>query len=111
MRPSPTSWVTTAYSIQAGASGQPALFRSIDGGNAVELVEGVQNLQILYGEDTDNDFVPNYYVPVGSVADMAQVVAVRVTLTAQTLNTIRAASNTRIARDFTSTIVLRNRVP
>jgi len=103
--------VTTVYSIQAGNSGAPALFRSINGGAAVELVEGIQDMQVLYGEDTDSDFIPNYYVAVGSVVDMAKVVAVRITLTARTLEAIRAASNAPITRNFTSTVVLRNRVP
>ena len=33
----------------------PALFRMDIAGNAVELVEGVENMQITYGLDTDND--------------------------------------------------------
>jgi len=104
------STLTTAYSIGNGASGQPSLFRSINGATAVEMVEGIQNLDILYGEDTDDDFVPNYYVPIGSVADASQIVSVRLTLTARTAEAIQAA-NGRITRDFTSTVVLRNRVP
>lgn len=102
---------TTTYSVGTGASGQPSLFRSINGGNAVEMVEGIQNLQVLYGEDTDRDFVPNYYVNIGNISDASQIVSVRLTLTAQTAELIRAAQNSRITRNFTSTIVLRNRVP
>ncbi|MFC1778545.1 PilW family protein, partial [Pseudomonadota bacterium] len=43
---------TTIFSIRSGSSGAPALFRSVNGVNT-ELVEGIENLQILYGEDTD----------------------------------------------------------
>lgn len=103
--------VTNAYSVQAGTSGEPSLFRSTDGGAAVELVEGIQNLQVLYGEDTDGDDTPNYYVDVDSLTDLSQVVSVRVILTARTSDLLRAAGNNRITRDFTSTVVLRNRVP
>jgi len=103
--------VTNAYSVQAGSSGEPSLFRSTDGGAAVELVEGIENLQVLYGEDTDEDDVPNYYVDVGSLADASQVVSVRVILTARTADLLRTAGNNRISRNFTSTVVLRNRVP
>jgi type IV pilus assembly protein PilW len=108
--PSPPTTVTTVYSIQAGANGNPSLFRSIDG-NAVELVEDIVDLQILYGEDTDADDIPNRYVELGSVANMAEVVAVRMTITAQTANPIQANAGENMTRDFVSTIVLRNRVP
>lgn len=67
---------TTTYSVQTGAGGRPALFR-----NNAELVEGVENMQILYGEDSDGDGTPNYFVPAGSVGlDMGNVVSVRVSL-------------------------------
>lgn len=54
---------STLYYIDTGASGEPSLFRRslvVSGGNTVqpesqELVEGIENLQILYGVDTDAD--------------------------------------------------------
>jgi type IV pilus assembly protein PilW len=109
--PSPPTTVSTVYSIQPGNSGTPSLFRSINGAAAVELVENIVDLQILYGEDTDNDDIPNYYVDVDSVNNMAEVVSVRLTLTAQTADPIGADSGNRMTREFVSTIVLRNRVP
>jgi len=102
---------TTVFSIQNGASGSPALFRSVDGGAAEELVEGIEDLQILYGEDTDNDDVPNYYVDAASITNMAQAISVRVTVVARTLETNLAADGGRITRNFTSTVTLRNRLP
>jgi len=102
--------VTTVYSIQAGAGGGPALFRSIDGVNQ-ELVEGIESLQILYGEDTDDDFVVNYYVEAASVTNMAQAISVRFTLTARTLEDNLTDTGARVTRDFTSTVTLRNRLP
>lgn len=113
------------YSIQAGAGGQNALFRSINGGTPQELVEGIENMQILYGEDTDNDGAANYYKAAGAV-DMDNVVSVRISLVAFTLedNLTEQAStysiyngatitptDRRIRRVFTSTIVIRNRLP
>ena len=102
---------TYEYSIRNGSSGNPALFRSTDGASAQELVEGIENLQILYGQDTDNDEVPNYYVDSASVTDLAQVISVRLTLVARTLETNLAAGGGRITRNFTETITLRNRLP
>ena len=103
--------VTSVYSIQAGASGSPALFRSVNGGTAEELVEGIEDLQILYGQDTDNDDVPNYFVDAATITDMAQAVSVRLTLIARTLESNLAADGGRITRPFTSTVTLRNRLP
>lgn len=101
------------YSIQAGASGEPALFRSINGTDQ-ELVEGIQNMQIKYGEDTDGDGTANIYRDADAVADMEEVVSIRLTLTARTLEDNIALDTTvdsgRISRDFSSTITIRNRV-
>lgn len=108
---SPNTTVTMAYSIAEGASGRPSLFRSIDGGAPVELVEDITDLQILYGEDTDNDDIPNYYVDLGSVSDPERIVSVRMTITTQTPNVLQSAAGGRMNRDFASTIVLRNRIP
>ncbi len=102
--------VTTIYSIQTGSTGSPALFRSVDGVSQ-ELVEGIENLQVLFGEDTDDDNVPNYYVDAASITDMAQAISIRFTLVARTLETNLTAGGGRITRSFTSTITLRNRLP
>jgi type IV pilus assembly protein PilW len=101
------------YSIEADATGNPGLFRSVDGGDPVLLVEGIESLQILYGEDTDDpaDNVPNYYVDAASITDWTQAISVRFTLTVRTLGENISTSGERITRNFDSTIVLRNRLP
>lgn len=45
----------------AGGSGQPALWQTIVPGTAQEILEGVENLQLLYGRDTGTDLVPDQY--------------------------------------------------
>ena len=102
---------TRVYTIQAGAAGVPALFRSINGAAAVELVEGIQSLQILYGEDTDDDDVANYYVDSASISDMAQAISLKITLVVRSLESNLTSSGDAITRNFTSTITLRNRLP
>jgi type IV pilus assembly protein PilW len=48
-----------------------------------ELVDGIENMQVLYGEDTQrNDRVPDVYRPADEVASWKNVVAVRVVLLA-----------------------------
>jgi type IV pilus assembly protein PilW len=120
--------VAHAYTIAVPASGSE-LRRD---GNS--LIEGVENMQITYGVDTDAiaDGVPNYYGQAGAVAgtvtpaEMAKVVSVRVSLLLYTIDnnvtaaplayTYNGATTTpvlpdrRIRRVFNSTFTLRNRV-
>ena len=79
--------------------------------NTRTLVEGIEDLQILYGQDTDTDDVPNFFVDAASITDMAQAVSVRFTLIARTLESNITTDGGRIARNFTSTVTLRNRLP
>ena len=96
------------------------------GGNFQDLIEGIENMQILYGADTNADNAPDYYVPAGTVGlNMAQVVSIRISLLARTIDDNLAAQtrlynfngvnnidpgDRRIRRVFTSTIALRNRL-
>jgi len=114
---------TVTYTIAAGESGEPALWRSENGTNE-ELVEGVEEMQLLYGIDDDDDNYANQYVPSDAVADMNDVIAVRFMLLvrseddlvaegAQTYtfngNTVTPADR-RLRQVFTTTIGLRNRI-
>lgn len=112
------------YSLGAGAQGEPALFRQQNGNAALELVDGIADFQIQYGEDTDGDFTADYYVTANSVVDMGRVVSVRVWVlsrsyednltpasqTYQWENGPVTAADNRLYQVFTSTITLRNRV-
>ncbi|MCC7411008.1 MAG: PilW family protein [Gammaproteobacteria bacterium] len=60
------------YYVGTDANGNPALFReAIDvtgapptaAPNAVQLIDGVENMQISYGVDTSGDRVPDVYLP------------------------------------------------
>ena len=104
------------YSLATGSGGtEPSLFRSINGATAVELVEGVEDMQILYGEDTDNDRSADRYLAAGAAGlDMTRVVSIRVTLTVRSAeNNINNNLNNgdyRLRRTFTTTTTIRNRV-
>lgn len=116
----------TTYQIRNGEGNRPALFRSINGAAATELVEGIEDMQILYGADTDADNAPNYYVPAGSAGlNMNQVVSIRISLLVRSLSTALASeavsytyngstvtpTDRSLRRVFTSTIAVRNRLP
>lgn len=106
-----------SYFVRTGASGEPAIWRrdntkATSSTNPIELMEGVEDMQIWYGEDANNDGTADYYVPANSVVDMTKVVAIRLTLSLHTTETnLVATGDGRIRRSFTSTISLRNRLP
>jgi len=117
---------TSVYSIQNGANGQPALFKKVNTAAATELIESIDNMQILYGEDTDTDGSPNYYVPAGTAGlNMDQVISIRISLLVRSIDdnvaseprdyTYNGATTTptdrRLRRVFSSTIAVRNRLP
>lgn len=85
------------YSIQQSESGQPglfdkpSLFKQVGNGATTELIEGVENIQILYGEDTDNDGTPNRYLPAGSVT-MGNIVSLQVSLLMRSLEDNQVAA-------------------
>lgn len=49
-------------------------------GTPVEIVPGVENMQVLYGVDTTADKVPDEYVTADNVASWADVISVRIAL-------------------------------
>jgi type IV pilus assembly protein PilW len=90
---------TYAFYVGVGQDGWPALwegyFKTDGSSNAAltaqELVSGVENMQVLYGVDTDNDQVPNYYATADEVqadanASWDRVVSIRVALVVQSDN-------------------------
>lgn len=93
------------------------------------LIEGIENMQILYGVDTDGDMSPNSYLstPTSGVSvksDWDKVVSINISLLAVTLDdnltsqpipyTFNGNTYTppdrKIRRVFTTTIALRNRL-
>jgi len=78
----------------------------------VELVAGVEDLQVLYGIDTTlEDGAPNInrYVTFDQVPDPNQIVSLRVTLTVSSVDAVDEGNLLR--RTMSETIVLRNARP
>lgn len=128
---------TSATDCLGNATGGQASDRFyIDGSNLMCLgngnvtpgimAEGVENMQILYGEDTNNDKIANVYVNKDNVVNWNDIVSVRVALLVSTVQSV--GSNTTddkthvllnaapigpigdnvIRRVYTRTIILRN---
>ncbi|MCK9530003.1 MAG: PilW family protein [Gammaproteobacteria bacterium] len=128
------------YYIGADTDGRPALRRRLfDQGSASDelLADGVEDMQITYGEDLNGDRRVDRYCPADAIASWRDVLAARVTLrvasrTADILDVDQAltyddgaadpdpagceatevtSSDRRLRQVFTTTIALRNRLP
>ncbi|WP_045223698.1 PilW family protein [Methyloterricola oryzae] len=115
------------YYVRLNEAGQPALYRldnnsATGGNNPMELVEGIENLQVTYGLDVDSDGAANQFVD-APTAVWPQVVAVRLVVTVRTIEDNLAsaarsytfngssATDRRLVRTFSATVGLRNRLP
>ncbi len=78
--------MTVSYFLRDSPDGTgPSLFRKVNGEAAVELVKGVENMQVLYGLDPDGDGDVDSFVKASAVLDWSQVAAVRVGLLAASI--------------------------
>jgi type IV pilus assembly protein PilW len=112
------------YYLKNNAAGEPSLYRETLLANgtteAQELVEGVENMQITYGEDTsqvsvadcpDDGCSADVYVAADAVTNWNRVVSVRLTLTMRSAETsVGTGGDGRIRKPFTTTIAVRNRL-
>jgi type IV pilus assembly protein PilW len=85
---------TVIYYVRPSTSGVgPALWQKVGNAAPVPLVEGIENLQIQYGVDTDNDFVVNQYVNASPAVNWNNVVSLTLALL------IRSETETGVERD------------
>lgn len=108
------------FTVAPGSEGQPALFR-----NGLEFLDGVEDFQVVYGEDTDGSGVANYYVPADQVVDMGNVISIRFAVVTRSyddnlsggltqnfivLGATQTAPDSRLRQVYTSTVTVRNRL-
>ena len=101
-----------------------SLWRVSGTGAPQELIEDVVSLRVLYGEDTDGDMYANKFSTAENVGSMDNVVAVRLDLlfrshqdqlaarsgaSVRFQGTSTPATDRRLYRTITSTVMLRNR--
>lgn len=88
---------TTSYFIRNSANGTgPALWRRTGLDAPQELAEGIENMQVLYGEDTDGNQSPDVYRTADAVVDWNQVVSLQVALLAASTDGRVADADTRV---------------
>lgn len=126
-------FVETSYFVGVNPAGRPALYRVV-GGTAEELVDGIEDLDILYGIDTsapEPDGIADAYVRANAVTNWSQVVSVRISALAVGLDgnvavgpqtyafrdtngdgvpETQTAPDRRLRQVFTTTVALRNRM-
>ena len=120
---------TSIYYVAQGTSGLPSLWQQINGGTAQELLEGVQDMQLLYGRDTSGDSVPDAYEEADVITAANawdDVSSVRVQLLVQSTDdnvledaqpytfngvTNNAPGDRRLRQVFINTVGIRSRLP
>jgi type IV pilus assembly protein PilW len=100
-------------------------------GRPVEVASGVENMQMLYGVDTDGDKIPNQYLTADQITDWSHVISVRIALlTRSSGNSTNAGGKSafklldpsnglilmvsgdgHIRKVFEETVSIRNRLP
>ncbi len=116
---------TRSYYIRENPGGIPSLYWKKGKDDAEELVEGIENMQIQYGEDTNEDGAVDVYRTADQVADWEAVVSVRIDLLVQSVEDgitsqsqtytfngdTKLSTDRRLRQAFSSVIALRNRAP
>ncbi|WGL18188.1 PilW family protein [Microbulbifer bruguierae] len=120
--------ITTVYYIADGASGAPSLWQEVNGLAPQELLEGVQDMQLTYGVDSNGDGAPDNYVDAGELTGAiawSDVVSARVELLVQssednvlsepqsyTFNGVEVddPGDRRLRQVFSSTVAIRSRI-
>lgn len=101
---------TTTYMLCPSISGNgTSLFINACGQQVNELVEGVQDMQFVYGLDTDTTAGADGYQTADQVTALNQwnnVIAIRMTLTFDSVENIVGGA---LVKTFTNTVRLRNR--
>lgn len=119
----PIKTVTYFVAPSADTTNGLSLWRKTNTETAVELVDQIEQIKILYGEDTDGDLSPDKYVQANQVTDMKNVLAIHLMLLARTTAdnlsangqsyNFNGVTNTptdkRIRRTYNMTITIRNR--
>ncbi|HSG91864.1 MAG TPA: PilW family protein [Pseudomonadales bacterium] len=111
---------TQVYFVAPGAgvnnrgANPSSLWRRTGTGAPVELVEGIEDLQVLFGVDTDGDGVPNRYRTFDTVTDTNDIVTMRIAVTASSVDVVNddaaAPDGGLLLQTFTNTIAIRNRI-
>lgn len=122
-------FTTRAYFVGKIGDGNPALYQLDFGGNAREIIENLEDLELEYGEDTNGDFSVDRYRAAAEAIDWDNVISVRIHLLLRSEDNVAVKARTikfpvgstdadnsvgggdkRLRLAFTQTLALRNRL-
>jgi len=84
----------------------------MENGTTTELIEGIEDLQIMYGIDTDptdTSSLANRYVTANNIGANDEVVTIRFMVTTNSINIAQSDGDGLLRRSFTQTVKVRNR--
>ena len=87
-----------------------SLWQKVGVAAPVELVDGVEDLQIIFGVDTDGDDAVNRYQTFQAVMDPTDIITVRLQVTVNSVDSVSDQGDGILRRTFAKTIAIRNRV-
>ena len=115
---------TTYFVGRSTAGAEPSLYL-YDGTQALELVSGIEDMELEFGVDPDRDFSINGYANAGAVADWNDVRSVRAALLISSTEEVKQADESiqyslfgnsvtiddrRLRQVFSADIAIRNRL-
>jgi type IV pilus assembly protein PilW len=129
---SETYYIAPGLDLNRTGNAPLSLWRKTSVEAPVELIAGIEDLQLQYGMDTDNDGVPNLYSAPGATLDFDEAVALRITVVTNSVDDVQATTppthgctaapsyptgqpckdatiDGLLRRSFSQTIALRNR--
>ncbi len=118
-------WVTNTYAISSNGEllcDTTASVSPQDSSNPQIIAEGIENMEIIYGVDSDADGVANRYYTAANVSDWTSVVSAKITLLVNSVESVYGSSlhacescdtfnptaNDLMRAEFHSTIQFRN---
>ena len=118
--------LANGYYIDTASSGLPVLYRKfLDNASGIaneQLAQGIESLQLMYGEDISGDGISNRFVAADNVTDWTKVMAVKLHLLTRSLTqsatepqvfrfsgTSYTPTDKYLRQEFTSTVKIRNR--
>jgi type IV pilus assembly protein PilW len=102
--------IKKTYFIANGAQGDPSLYVKVNNATSTELVSGIEDLQILYGEDTDIDKAIEVYDVQTGITSMDEVLSIRVSLSVTSTQRISTQGDGLLRKNFVTTSTVRNRI-
>ena len=114
-----------SYFIATGANGEPGLYQhSFNSNTATLMAEGIESMQLLLAEDSNDDQEPDIYVNAAAVVDWEAVIGVRIGLLMRSDNGVateprsftfnggeaNTGDDTRVRKAFWTYAAMRNRI-